>query len=146
MIIYLIIICCIISIIAAITVAVLYAKPAPPALIGGVLHGQGQCTSTACGGLVYMNNGTAPWNKYYKVSCVSPQGVESDPSPVFGPVAYGNYANPKIRMAENGTPPCGTNTVKVYRGDNATTMAAITPKNFAVTGPYDGKDAIFTDA
>jgi hypothetical protein len=118
-----------------------------PKLLNGTLQSQNQCTGDGCGGLVYLNQGTAPWNKYYKVSCVSSDGIESDFSPIFGPVVYDKYNNPKIRIQSNGVNACdGNNTIKVYRGDTSTTMSVITPKNFANNGPYDGKDSIFTDS
>ena len=68
--------------------------------------------------LWYHSNHGKPWNKYYKFVCEDSSGNTSDEVGPYGPIGFAYYGNPTIRIAPEGTKPCGTNSITVYRSDS----------------------------
>ena len=97
-----------------------------------------------------------PWNAYYQIGCTLKDKGTSTYKTVytntFGPVRDGNWQGPNIRIApddeNNSCSQLGGNLSVLRRrpsdGDN---MVDVTPylMNFDRTGPYNGRDPIFTD-
>lgn len=124
--------------------------PVPgPVLQKGTLQWQYNCPPGGdCTGLTWTSSSKNFWNKYYKFSCVNPEGRESEHTKVFGPVNNKLFSNPTLRLAANGVNACGSNKVKVYRSDDNDNFYVIPDdqlKNDDQSDQYNGIDAIFTD-
>lgn len=113
--------------------------PSPPSLLEDRIQYQGRCDGNGCSNLNWTNVGMEPWNKYYKFTCFNNKKEESLPTEVFGPVSLYGWKNPKIRLQSDGVNPCGKNSVRIYRGNDAKNLSPITLIN------YNNKDATFTD-
>ena len=128
------------------------STPTTPAPIGlysksdGIRH---QVNNPDGEHLFYYRLGTTPWDKYYKFSCKTPSGMESSKLGPYGPVTMGNYHGPVLRIAPNGTKPCGnTNKMRIYRADGSTgSYTDVTSNMLAFDGStnYNGVDPGFTD-
>lgn len=116
-----------------------------PTLIGGQISWQsgGATGDEARGGLVWATpDRAAAWNTKYKFRCAGNDG-HSAHSPEFGPVSFGRWANPKVRVALNGQRPCPANyKLEIFEGNENITEDM---KNFDKVTKYDGTDAVFYD-
>jgi hypothetical protein len=117
------------------------AHPVPKLMRGEISWQDGGAPER--GGLIWKTPGrAAAWNTKYKFRCAG-NGGHSAHSPEFGPVSFGDWGNPKVRVALNGQRPCPANyKLEVFEGNEN-----ITPqmKNFDEVTAYDGYDAVFYD-
>ena len=112
-----------------------------PTLLDGQISWQGGGHSER-GGLIWLNDGSAPWNKMYKFRCEK-NGEVSDFTQEFGPVSHYNWINPKVRVARDGQRPCTDNAkLQIFEGDTNITSQM---KNFDEVTAYNGTDRAFTD-
>ena len=112
-----------------------------PTLLDGQISWQGGGHSER-GGLIWLNDGSAPWNKMYKFRCEK-NGEVSDFTQEFGPVSHYNWINPKVRVARDGQRPCTDNAkLQIFEGDTNITSQM---KNFDEVTAYNGTDRGFTD-
>jgi hypothetical protein len=117
------------------------AHPVPKLMRGEISWQDGGAAER--GGLIWKSpDRLAEWNTKYKFRCAG-NGGHSAHSPEFGPVSFGKWGNPKIRVALNGQRPCPANyKLEIFEGDENITDDM---KNFDELNPYDGYDAVFYD-
>jgi hypothetical protein len=120
------------------------AHPVPTLIRGQISWQNGGATGDdARGGLVWATpDRAAEWNTKYKFRCAGNDGYSAH-TPEFGPVSFGRWANPKVRVALNGQRPCPANyKLEIFEGNENITSQM---KNFDKLTPYDGTDAVFYD-
>lgn len=106
--------------------------------------------------LQYTIQCNKPWNAYYQIGCTlkdkATSSYKTTYTNTFGPVRDGNWQGPNIRIAPDGennycSKLGGTLSVLRRRPSDEGNMVDITPylMNYDRTGPYNGRDPIFTD-
>jgi len=118
------------------------AHPVPKLMRGEISWQDGGAAER--GGLIWKSpDRLAEWNTKYKFRCAG-NGGHSVHGPEYGPVSFGKWGNPKIRVALNGQRPCPANyKLEIFEGDENITSQM---KNFDELNPYDGYDAVFYDS
>jgi len=113
-----------------------------PTLMGGEISWQDGGAAER-GGLVWLTSDrSSPWNKKYTFRCAG-EGAYSGLTREFGPVSYGNWGNPKVRVALDGKRPCpGNSKLEIWDYNQNITSQM---KNFDTVTAYDGYDRVFYD-
>ena len=88
--------------------------------------------------------GFGPWDKNYKFRC-SDGSLVSDFTDTYGPVTYGNWQWPTIRVTYENTKPCKEGEkLQIFDADQNTdiTSQVTAPNSWT---PYDGVSSLFQD-
>ena len=117
------------------------AHPVPKLMRGEISWQDGGAAER--GGLIWKSPGrAAAWNTKYNFRCAGNDG-NSVRGPEYGPVSFGDWGNPKVRVAFNGQRPCPANyKLEVFEGNENITSQM---KKFDEVTAYDGYDAVFYD-